>query len=227
MLEFFKHRELPGVERISETHYARGATLVTARDGDTVLQVDGPDTPHARQRFRAMFDLDADREVISKHLGMSPVFLPGTWEPFELAVRAILGQQVSVAAARTLAGRLMQRTPWEPAAIASCDMGGLGILPSRCRTLQALAQAAQTDGFQYCPEQLLPLPGVGPWTAQYIAMRAARDPDAFPASDLILRRAAIPGRKLTERELLKHAEQWRPFRAYAAIFLWNSTVVVE
>ena len=180
-----------GVERISGTHYAREKTKVTAKEGDGELQVEGPDTPEIHQRLRAMFDLDADREVIAAHLGMTPVFLPGAWDPFELAVRAILGQQVSVAAARTLAGRLRQRTPWEPAAIASCDLRGLGILPSRCRTLQALAKTTQASYFEYCPENLLPLPGIGHWTAQYIAMRAARDADAFPAGDLILRRAAF------------------------------------
>ncbi len=222
MLKFFRQRELPGVESISETHYRRGSTVVTTHEGSKALLVDGPDDPEVRSRLRAMFDLDADRDSISAHLNLSPVFLPGAWCAFELAVRAILGQQVSVAAARTLAGRLRDRTAWEPAAIATCDLSGLGILPSRCRTLKALAQAAQNSGFRYCPEQLLPVPGIGPWTAQYIAMRAARDPDAFPAGDLILRRAAVPGKTLTERQLLDQAERWRPYRAYAAIHLWIS-----
>jgi len=222
MLRFFRDRELPGVERISDQHYVRGRVTATAADQTTVLAVEGEDTPELRCCLRAMFDLDSDRAVISAHLGMSNAFLPGAWSAFELAIRAVLGQQISVRAARTLAGRLIARTPWEPSAIAEADLTGLGILPSRCKTLKAVAEAAQSTDFRYEPEQLMELPGIGPCTAQYIAMRASKDSDAFPASDLILRRAAIPGQVLTERALLKYAERWQPYRAYAAISLWTS-----
>ena len=223
MLGFLRTRQLPGVEQISTTHYCRDGAAVTAVEGSSTLQVEAPTLDASfRTKLGALFDLHADRETISEHLQMSPVFLPGCWSAFELAIRAVLGQQVSVAAARTLARRLLARTAWQPSALAGADLAGLGILPSRCRTLQALATTAQAPDFAYRPEQLLIVKGIGPWTAQYIAMRAAGDPDAFPAGDLILRRAAVPGTVLTEQALLRHAERWRPYRAYAAIHLWTS-----
>ena len=223
MLGFLRARELTGVEHVSATHYCRDGVGVTAVEGSSTLQAVAPALDAAmRAKLACLFDLRADRAKISEHLQMSPAFLPGCWDPFELAIRAILGQQVSVAAARTLARRLLARTAWQPAALATADLAGLGILPSRCRTLLTLAEAAQAPDFAYRPEHLLTIKGIGPWTAQYIAMRASGDADAFPAGDLILRRAVVPGTVLTEQALLRHAERWRPYRAYAAIHLWTS-----
>jgi len=209
------------VEQICETHYRRQGFAITVADGGTSLQVNGPSTPELVGRLRNMFDLDTDHYAIEAHLALAPAFLPGAWCPFELAVRAVLGQQISVVAARTLAGRLVTRCPITPDSLASTSLDGLSILPSRASTLRALANAAQSSSFAYGRDELLALPGIGPWTAEYIRMRACRDADAFPAGDLILRRVAVPGRMLTERDLLKYAERWRPYRAYAAIALWS------
>jgi len=226
MLRFFRQRKLPGVEQITETAYQRAGLTITCVE-ERSLHVTGPRTADVTERLRRMFDLDVDQAAISAHLGMSPVFLPGAWCPFELAVRAVLGQQISVAGARTLAGRLAalgegtEGTAISPERVASAALESMGVLPSRARTLRALAERAQAPSFHYQPDQLLAIPGIGPWTAAYIGMRAMRDADAFPAGDLILRRVAIPSQVLTERALTAHAERWRPYRAYAAIALWN------
>jgi AraC family transcriptional regulator, regulatory protein of adaptative response / DNA-3-methyladenine glycosylase II len=164
--------------------------------------------------------------------------VPGAYDGFELAVRAVLGQQVSVAAASTLAGRLAARhgTPLDaqpdppltvlfprPAELADADLSGLGLTTGRQVTLRTLAAASATGRLSLDPgadpeeiaARLAELPGVGPWTVAYIMMRAVGDPDAFPGSDLGLRRAMArlglePG----------HAGRWRPWRAYAAAHLW-------
>ncbi len=222
ILNFFRQRELPGVEVVSDVSYCRAEVLVAYDEASGTLKVDGPGDPVTRNRLTRMFDLEADRLKIENHLQLSPAFLPGAWCPFELGVRAILGQQISVAAARTLAGRLRARMEIEPNYVANQSLDGLGILPSRVKTLRAFAEAAQCGSFAYSYGSLCAIPGIGPWTAEYIGMRARRDPDAFPSGDLILRRAAKPGTLLSERALLNYAERWRPFRAYAAIALWAS-----
>jgi AraC family transcriptional regulator of adaptative response / DNA-3-methyladenine glycosylase II len=159
-------------------------------------------------------------------------------------VRALLGQQVSVAAARTLAGRLVAAcgTPLPaprgalthlfpaPAAIADAPLERLGLTRARAASLRAMARAV-ADGsldlgalgdLEQARARLTALPGVGEWTAQYVAMRALREPDAFPAGDLGLRRALARGQRLpAERDVLARAECWRPWRAYATIALWN------
>jgi AraC family transcriptional regulator of adaptative response / DNA-3-methyladenine glycosylase II len=175
--------------------------------------------------------------------------LPGAWDGFEIAIRAILGQQVTVQAATTLIGRLVQRcgsplpesaqsdAPGKltrlfptPEQVATADLTGLGTTKQRLSTIQTLA-AAVLDGaisfttpttLEEAVDALTALPGIGSWTAHYIAMRGLSEPDAFPAGDLILRRAASPTDKpLTEAQLLKTAEAWRPWRAYAAILIWQ------
>jgi len=200
-------------------------------------------------RCRQLLDLDADAGAIGAALAgddlLAPLVaarpglrVPGTYDGFELAVRAVLGQQVSVPAARTLAGRLADRfgarletaegSPSvlfpRPADLADADLSGLGLTTSRQATLRALAAAA-ADGTleldhgadpQETAARLAELPGIGPWTISYILMRAVRDPDAFPAADLGLRRAlghlgGTAGR----------SDRWRPWRAYAAVHLWT------
>ena len=200
-------------------------------------------------RCRQLLDLDADACAISAVLAadglLAPLVaarpglrVPGTYDGFELAVRAVLGQQVSVPAARTLAGRLAGRfgTRLEmpdrspsvlfpgPTDLAEADLSGLGLTTARQATLRALAAAVASGAVELDhgadPEQtaarLGELPGIGPWTISYILMRAVGDPDAFPASDLGLRRALGSLGGSTAR-----ADRWRPWRAYAAVHLWT------
>jgi AraC family transcriptional regulator of adaptative response / DNA-3-methyladenine glycosylase II len=199
-------------------------------------------------RARAAFDLDADPLAVGDTVdGLVPVRgvrVPGTFEPFELAVRAVLGQQVSVAAARTLAGRLAARFG-EPladprggvrllfpdaAVLAEADVASVGLPRARAETIRTLASAVASGDLHLDPAadldqaraRLRALTGVGPWTVEYVAMRALRDPDAFPAGDLGLRQAlAAAGHLPTVREVERLAAAWRPWRAYAAVALWR------
>ena len=207
-------------------------------------------------RVRRLFDLDADVSRIATHLSHDPSLArlvaerpglraPGGWDGFELAVRAIIGQQITVAAARQLAGKLVRLcnpssarlsdgslTLLFPSAdcLAAADLHSLGMPDARKRTLKALAEAAMRDSRLFQPLgsidetvlRLRAIPGVGEWTAQYIALRAFRETDAFPATDLGILRgaAALEGQATTTTQLLERAERWRPWRAYAAQHLW-------
>ncbi|HVO13497.1 MAG TPA: AlkA N-terminal domain-containing protein [Vicinamibacteria bacterium] len=203
---------------------------------------------------RRVFDLGADPWLIETAFRDDPLLGPlvqrhpglrvcGAWDPFECAVRAVLGQQVSVAAGRTLAARLVERAGTRlpaprrglthlfpsPAALAACDLDGLGLTSARAAAVRALACAVVEGRLDLCGEaetvveRLRALPGFGDWTAQYLALRALGEPDAFPSSDLVLRRAAAGGgRPSTPRELVARAEAWRPWRAYAVFHLWNA-----
>jgi AraC family transcriptional regulator of adaptative response / DNA-3-methyladenine glycosylase II len=167
----------------------------------------------------------------------------GAWDGFELAVRAVLGQQVSVVGASTLCGRLVETFGKPvalgrglthlfptPHALASADVAAIGIPENRAKALRALARAVAertlcldaARGLDDAVSRLCQLPGIGEWTAQYIAMRAFGEPDAFPASDLGLRKA-LGGEKavLSAAKVAALAEAWRPWRAYAAMALWN------
>ena len=204
---------------------------------------------------RRLFDLDADAPSIHAHLRRDPALarrlprpgalrLPGTLSPWELAVKAVLGQQVSVAAARTLTARLVERlgerVPGdgplarlfpEPEVVAGADLASLGLTTARAATLRALSRAVVEGTLQLVPgtphdearAALLALRGIGPWTAEYVALRALGDPDAFPASDLGLRQALADGGPLpSAAEVERRAEAWRPWRGYAVFALWNS-----
>jgi AraC family transcriptional regulator of adaptative response / DNA-3-methyladenine glycosylase II len=211
-------------------------------------------------RLRALLDLDADPQLVAAHLGGDARFaslvaaqpglrVPGAWDVFELAVRAVLGQQVSVAGATTLAGRLAARfgrpleTPFAGvsslapaaarlAAAEPAEIAAIGLPQPRARAIRGLAEAALRGALIFPPgtppgqavATLRQLPGIGEWTAQYIAMRGLRFPDAFPAGDLGLRKAASRelGTLLSETKVLELAEAWRPWRAYAAQYLWHS-----
>jgi 3-methyladenine DNA glycosylase/8-oxoguanine DNA glycosylase len=193
-------------------------------------------------RVQRVFDLRADPHAIRTHLSRdatlkpflkSGVRVPGAWDPFEMAVRAILGQQISVQAARSLADELTtahgEQLPHgrlfpTPQALAQADLRGMpGV---RARAIPALARAVleqrvRLDGSQpleEAVEALCEVPGVGDWTAQLIALRALGEPDAFPAADLGLCNAL----QLTPREIAQRAESWRPWRAYAAAAIWLS-----
>jgi AraC family transcriptional regulator of adaptative response / DNA-3-methyladenine glycosylase II len=214
ILAWLGARAIPGVESIADGVYARGSVRVTF-DGEAI---------HANgelRRVRRLFDVDADPAAIAATLSrdrmLAPLLrqrpgvrVPGAWEPFELAVRAIVGQQVSVAAARTILGRIAASHGLTAEALANVTVEGMP--RKRAETIRLFAREVANGA----DVREVRVPGVGPWTRSYIAMRLG-DPDAFPAGDLILRRNAG---NLTERELLQRAERWRPFRAYAAMLLW-------
>jgi len=187
--------------------------------------------------------------LLARLLGRNPgVRVPGAWDGFELAVRAILGQQISVKAATTIAGRIA-RTYGEPVTangfsglshlfpvperLVRARFNNTGVTRSRAATLRRLAQAVVDGSLSFDASQdpaalrasLLGIPGIGEWTADYIAMRALKNPDAFPAADLgLLRAFDQPGRKrLRPTELEEISQRWRPWRAYAALLLWGSS----
>jgi AraC family transcriptional regulator of adaptative response / DNA-3-methyladenine glycosylase II len=203
---------------------------------------------------RRTFDLGADPARIALALRGDPLLaplvdrrpglrIPGAWDPFECAVRAVLGQQVSVAAGRTLAARVVARAGRpiaggadglthlfpSPAALAAANLDGLGLTGARARALRALARAVAEGALDLgAPVEdvtagLAALPGLGRWTAQYVALRALGEPDAFPAADLVLRRmAGTDGTPLSARALEARAEAWRPWRGYAVLHLWRA-----
>jgi AraC family transcriptional regulator of adaptative response / DNA-3-methyladenine glycosylase II len=259
VIGFFTARAIPGVEVVADGVYARswrdgsvsGYLRIAAADGALEVEVTPvvPDAVLARIRF--VFDLDRDPAALARHFAGDALLaaamvrrpglrVPGGWDGFELAVRAVLGQQVSVVAARNLAGRLVElcgiRHPDPrpglgylfptPAELLATDLGGLGMPGSRRATLRAVATAACADPELFIPSalsvaRLMAIPGIGDWTAQYIALRALRDADAFPSSDIgLLRAAATGGVRPTAAALLARAEAWRPHRAYAAQHLW-------
>jgi AraC family transcriptional regulator of adaptative response / DNA-3-methyladenine glycosylase II len=228
MLGFLGMRAVPGVELVTPTGYAR-AGLSVSFGADHVLVSDV-------RSARALLDLDADVDGIESVLGplaVRGIRVPGTVDGAELAFRAVLGQQVSVAAARTVAGRLAERygVPVADEAsnggvichfptaevLAGIDPETLPMPRARARAFVGLA-AALADGLDLADrEALLALPGIGPWTADYVALRVLGDRDAFLPTDLGVKHA-LQRLGLT----VKDADRWRPFRAYAVIALWAS-----
>lgn len=241
--DFLASRAVAGVERIDEDAYSRivsGATIsVSPAEDALALHVRGP-ARGVTATVRRVFDLAHDpatlRAAFRRDTLLGPLVqrrpglrIPGAWSVFECAVRAVVGQQVSVAAARTILGRIVARTTVTgfpaPADVANAGLDQLGLTTTRARTLRTLAEAFLEHGLESADAATVrnvigTLRGIGPWTIEYIALRALDDRDAFPASDLVLRRAAG---NLTERELNARAEAWRPFRGYAALHLWRST----
>jgi AraC family transcriptional regulator of adaptative response / DNA-3-methyladenine glycosylase II len=275
ILEFLAARAIPGVEAASEERYRRTFALGTATGSLEVCAVPGQThllaTIHTSDvttlgpivaRLRRLFDLDADIRAVDEHLARDRVLargvlarpgirVPGAWDPFELAVRAVLGQQVSVRAATTFAGRIVAahgralpalteasndgapaRLFPTPEVLADADLTGIGLTTSRAATLNSLARAVAahpellqaSETLDDTLAALCALPGIGRWTAQYIAMRALREPDAFPASDLgLLRAMETKAGRPTPAALAERAEAWRPWRAYAALRLWTTS----
>ena len=270
LLDFLAFRAIPGVEAIEGSVYRR-----TVRDGERAFRLEvhtdrdpealwlkvpaeaSPALTRTIAWVRSIFDLDADPAAIEAVLCGDPMLkkilrrtpglrVPGAADGCELAVRAVLGQQVSVRGATTLAGRLVERfgDPLEgdddeplshvfPSAdaLAEADIAAIGMPEKRADAIRAVCRAIAKGELALVPgtppdeaiERLLALPGIGPWTAHYVAMRALREPDAFPAGDLVLRRVAAEGDEpLRESRLLERAERWRPWRAYAAIALWRA-----
>jgi AraC family transcriptional regulator of adaptative response / DNA-3-methyladenine glycosylase II len=275
VLEFLGLRALPGVEQLDGSSYSRsmrlphGPGIVTLRapeadsiegpayvEGELVLS-DLRDLHTAVARCRQLLDLDADPIAIWEALRDDPLVgamvrrdpgrrVPGSADGFELAVRAVIGQQVSVPGARTVAGRLVHAageplpaplgavthlfpTPAALVSLAEREPGAFPMPAGRRRALVALAQAVDAGDVVIDPgadaaelrRSLVALPGIGPWTAEYVAMRALRDPDAFMPTDLGIRRAAValglPDDPVHLRELTEH---WRPWRSYAMAHLW-------
>ena len=227
LLEFLTPRLVAGLEEIVDGAYRRHgdgwSVTVTHYDGYLAAELAGAPPADTPQRLAHLFDLDAPIAAITSHLARFPALrspshpglrLPGCWDPFELIVRAILGQQVSVKGAATLCARLVDRFgPPTPAALADADITGLPQARAAC--LRAVARAF-LDGLTI--DQLHTVKGIGPWTVQYVRMRALHDRDAFPASDLVLLKKSGHA---NPRSLTQAAEPWRPFRAYAAMYLWR------
>jgi AraC family transcriptional regulator of adaptative response / DNA-3-methyladenine glycosylase II len=263
MLAFLAARATPGVEVVESGSYRRsiswngrgGYFEVSLDEGRPAIVVriefgDPPSLFHIIERIRAMFDLSADWADIVQSLRTDPVLaerveadpglrVPGCWNGFELATRAILGQQITVKGATALAGRMVSNfgKPFSaakglthlfpsPEILADATLARIGMPNARAETIRALARAV-CDGqisFEGIVDldaflaRLCEIPGIGKWTAQYVAMRALGEPDAFPSGDLGLLRNSGLG---SSRELERRAEAWRPWRAYAAMYLWN------
>lgn len=262
VLDSLVRHSVPGVERVDLVHRtvtrlvgAASASppvpvMVAVRDDG--VEVHGSGSPEVLEAVREWFDLDTDIDAVQDAFAGDPLLGPlvrerpalrviGHPDAFEAAVQTVLGQQVSLAACRTFAGRLAAaygvRVGDEeliafPAAevVASAELeelrAAVGIPLSRARTVIALAQAfaaglrvARDADHGDVRAELLALPGIGPWTVDYLALRVLRDPDAFPVGDLVLRRA-LGG--VSPAEALELGERWRPWRAYATMHLWTA-----
>jgi AraC family transcriptional regulator of adaptative response / DNA-3-methyladenine glycosylase II len=265
---FLTPRAIPGVEAVTDSSYVRSVRsgaetaiveLAPTEPGVVRLQVTNAAKdaiPTIVAGARRLLDLDADPRPIGDALALDPwlaplvtanpgLRVPGAFDGFELAIRAVLGQQISVAAASTLAGRIVRSVgspllhPAGPvthrfptaAELAAADLGEIGMPARRKATITVVAEAVASgdlplDGSADPSDvaaQMMLLPGIGPWTAAYVAMRALRDADAMPVGDLGLRRAVaeLAGDEAAA-DLPARAEAWRPWRSYAAMYLWSS-----
>jgi AraC family transcriptional regulator of adaptative response / DNA-3-methyladenine glycosylase II len=264
LLDFLERRALPGVEERSGSTYKRGLNLphgsatVSLTPADrwvsaTLRLSDVRDLAPAVARCRRLFDLDADPDAVDLTLGADValsdaiktepgVRVPRAVDGFEVAVRAVVGQQVSVSGARTTLTRMIRSAGgFEgaelvgfPAARVVADLpdSAFGMPVARRETIRRLAEAVADGKIDLEPgadreesvAKLMELPGIGAWTAGYVAMRAIGDPDVFLPTDLAARRgAAALGLPSTPKALAKHAERWRPWRSYALIRLWRAS----
>jgi AraC family transcriptional regulator of adaptative response / DNA-3-methyladenine glycosylase II len=272
LLQFFAARATPGVEAVSGDTYSRTVSrknehgLVEIRpglrDGYLSLTLRGINTQalfETVQTAREVFDLDAPMPEINTALVKDRVLkgmlrnnpgvrVPGSWDGFELTIRAILGQQISVKAATTLAGRIaanygerlqlpgdhiaadLNRVFPQAERLVRAKFLNIGLVRSRAETIRRVAAAVVSGDLHFDVAQnpeafcdsLRSIKGIGNWTAEYVAMRALKNPDAFPGSDLGLIKAIEYPERVTPKDLLLRAENWRPWRAYAAMLLWSS-----
>lgn len=273
LIGFYRKRAVEGMEVVTGDSYQRTISVESGHGVVKVQPVAGENylltTIHFPnvvalgqivERLRRMFDLNANSEVITAQLGCDPLLertvrthpglrVPGVWDPFEAGVRAILGQQISVQAARSLLGKLLvgygepssagtqadiapelQFAFPSPATLAAGDLSGLGVPRKRAAALQTFAATVRDQptffqdllNLEEIEQRLCALPGIGRWTAHYIAMRGLHEPDSFPDSDLGLLRAVeqLTGQPITAARLRELAQPWRPWRAYAAVYLW-------
>jgi AraC family transcriptional regulator, regulatory protein of adaptative response / DNA-3-methyladenine glycosylase II len=269
MLAFLSKRAIPGIERVNTDSYER---VVGSADQSTWIRVTSdkkkPELcleisdvhpkmiPDIVRRVRRMFDLDADLNAVHEVLRATPLLakgikkraglrVPGGWDGFEIAVRAVLGQQISVAGATTLARRIvdtygehrtnaregLDRVFPNPQQLLNAPFEKIGLTKARAQTIRTLCAAILDERMDFSSAQRLDnfikrfvaLPGIGPWTAHYVAMRALSHPDAFPAGDLVLQQVlgAGTGKRLSERETEACSQAWRPWRAYATLHLWH------
>jgi AraC family transcriptional regulator, regulatory protein of adaptative response / DNA-3-methyladenine glycosylase II len=268
MLGYFRARAIIGVESVTGRTYRR----TIANDGDPgvielspgepdhlVLRVQLPQREGSSQvvwRARRIFNLDCAVESAVRDLGKDPIVgplvrarpgirPPGAWDPFEIGVRAVVGQQVSVRGAGTITARIVERhgvpVPGQqalglthlfpsPSTLADADLSGLGLMTARIAAIHAFAEAVvgravtldRSTPLERLVDSVTAIPGLGPWTAHYLALRLG-EPDAFPASDLGIRRALSSNGKtkpIPTRQAQTVAERWRPWRAHAAAHLW-------
>jgi len=268
IIGFLAARAIPGIETVSPSLYRRtfsigdstGTVAVSHEPERNRLRVavrlgDVGALPAILSRVRRVFDLGADPEAIAAHLSTDPVLapmvarrpglrLPGGWDGFEMAVRAVMGQQITIAGARNLLGKLvaaygapiagggeelMHVFP-SPDRLVDAEIAALGMPGARGKAISNMARAALADpslferaaSLDEAIAKLCAVPGIGEWTAHYVAIRALREPDGFPASDIgLLRALAEDGVRPTPKALLARAEAWRPWRAYAAQHLWT------
>ncbi len=268
MLAFFQGRAIPGVEWVGDGRYRRTIRLPASRGTIAVGQAnkahaleldvcltDSRDLIRVVERVRRMFDLDANPQAIHQSLIQDPLLaqrirktpglrLPGSWDPFETAVRAVVGQQISVKGAVTQLGhiagligvpydgesnpRLTRYFP-DAAEMLASDMAAIGMPQMKKKTLRRIAQHIFSGSLQLDTvgelsrfvDIMTAIPGIGDWTANYVAMRALGEPDAFPASDLgIVKALQVGDSRPTVKQVRARADAWRPWRAYAAIYLW-------
>jgi AraC family transcriptional regulator, regulatory protein of adaptative response / DNA-3-methyladenine glycosylase II len=264
VLSFLARRAIPGVETVSDEVYKRtimvegeaGRISVSNDESENVLlcKIEFENSRmliRIVERVRRLFDLDAVPQDIQCQLMKDKSLatlvrqnpgqrLPGSWDGFEIAVRAIVGQQISVKGATTVMGGIAKRygdsTGYgivfpSPAVVASIDPGELPMPGNRARAIVLMARAVldgeldpgATNDTTLLVEQLIAIKGIGPWTAQYVAMRALNDPDAFLQGDLVLLRVARQALGINgEKELIARAERWRPWRAYAGMHIWRN-----
>jgi AraC family transcriptional regulator of adaptative response / DNA-3-methyladenine glycosylase II len=271
MLDFFKARAIPGVEKVEANRYRRTVRIGDCRGricvwhanrkNDLILEIELNDSRNLMEivaRVRQMFDLDANMNTIHASLSIDDLLkgiieknggmrLPGAWDPFEVVVRAVVGQQISVKGARTILGRIAERAEMatgklatqelnlffpDAGEVSSTDLNGLGMPLKRIETLQRVTRAIHLGQIRLEAgrktakfiDELLQIKGIGPWTANYIAMRAFGEPDAFMAQDLGIIKALTPkgGARPTAIQVEKRAENWRPWRAYAVVYLWQT-----
>ncbi len=270
MLAFFARRIIPCIERVNVDSYERVMGPASAstwirvsanqQKPELILEISDTDPrtiPGIVRRVRRLFDLDADLAAVHEILNQEPILakaiskrpglrVPGGWDGFEVAVRAVLGQQISVSGATTLAHRLvntygeprtsslpdLDRVFPSPERLVDAPLEKVGLTKARAATLRSLAVACieKRIGFQAGQklgefvDGFTALPGIGPWTAQYVAMRALSHPDAFPAGDLVLQQVLGLSNRLSLRKTEARSQSWRPWRAYAVLHLWHLSV---
>ncbi len=268
-LSFMKPREMKGVEVVTEKSYGRTFRTDNAKGFFTVadsseqsaleLKIDCDDIKcymEIYNRVRKVFDLDTDFTAINERFAKDKLLskgmvnghvprLPAAFDPFEFVIRAVLGQQISVKAATTLAARVAGKAAIKcdnifphgldcffpnPSELLSLELDGLGVTKTRQATIKTVAQSILNKDVKLTPHQTFEqfhqdfsaLKGIGDWTVNYVAMRGLGMVDSFPAGDLgVVKALAKDGRLPSKKEITDMAEHWRPYRAYATLCLWN------